>query len=325
MKKGLIISLSLAMVFLFLLRLSLGSVIIPLQEFLNLENTNRIIVLSYRLPHAITAVFAGIILSVSGLLMQSIFRNPLAGPFVLGVSSGASLMAALVLMTGFSSLLSGLGISIAAIIGSLGVVFLISLISARFSDNFTLLIFGLMLGYVFSAMQGLMEYFGEARSLKSFVVWGMGSFGKLSEFWEFVLLGLSALGVLLFALLNSRKMDLYALGDDYAKLEGVNVKKLKILVLMVVGVAAGVLTGFCGPIAFLGIAVPHLAFLFLKTKKHVPWIVISSIIGVLTALFCDIVAEVPGVAITLPINVITCVVGAPIVIWVLLKSKRILT
>jgi iron complex transport system permease protein len=300
----------------------LGSVSIPLSEILDLSGTNEIIIFKYRLPHAITAVFAGIILSLCGLLMQSLFRNPLAGPFVLGVSSGASLMVALVFLTGFSGVLTGLGLSISAIIGALGVVFLISLISLRFSDNFTLLIFGLMLGYVFSALQGLIEYFGEARSLKSFVVWGMGSFGKLSQWWEFLLLGAIALGLLIFSLVNSRKMDFYSLGDDYATLEGIKVKKLKITVLVMVGVAAGLVTGFCGPIAFLGIAVPHLAAMLIKTKKHSPWIIFTTLIGAIVALSCDIIAEVPGQNITLPINVITCVIGAPVVIWVLLKSKR---
>lgn len=322
MKKAWIGILVGVIVLLFVLRLMLGSVSIPLSEIFNLSEINEIIILKYRLPHAITAIFAGVILSLCGLLMQSLFRNPLAGPFVLGVSSGASLMVALVFLTGFSSILTGLGLSISAIIGALGVVFLIALISLRFSDNFTLLIFGLMLGYVFSALQGLTEYFGEARSLKSFVVWGLGSFGKLSQWWEFLLLGAVALGLLIFSLANSRKLDFYALGDDYATLEGIKVKRLKITVLVMVGVAAGLVTGLCGPIAFLGIAVPHLAAMLIKTKKHRPWIIFTMLIGSIVALSCDIIAEVPGQNITLPINVITCVIGAPIVIWVLLKSKR---
>ena len=313
---------ALGIIILFVLRLVLGSVYIPLVDLLNPTKIEKMILFDYRLPHALTAIVAGVILSLCGLIMQSIFRNPLAGPFVLGISSGASLVVALFFMTGFSEILSGVGVSFAAILGALSVVILITLVSLKFSDNFTLLIFGLMLGYVFSAVQGFVQYFGEARSLKNFVVWGMGSFGNLNGTAILVLLIIATL--LVFVSINvAKKLDFYSLGDDYAKLEGINVAKFKMGMLILVGISAGVLTGYCGPIAFLGLAVPHLAAMICKTKKHKIWILFTVFTGALLALFCDIIAEVPGEDVTFPINVITCMIGAPVVIWVLLKTKRV--
>lgn len=320
-RKNIWIMLFVLLLGLFALRLALGSVYIPFDHLLHPGSIEKSILFNIRLPHALTAMLAGFILSICGLLMQSIFRNPLAGPFVLGVSSGASLMVALVLMFGLSSTLSQLGVSFAAMLGSMGVVLIIGMISMRYSDNFTLLIFGLMLGYVFSAFQGLLEYFGDARSLKNFVVWGMGSFGNVKA-WQIAVLGIDALLICGFSLRYSKQLDFYALGEDYARLEGVKVKQLKLILLLLVGVSAGLVTAFCGPIAFLGIAVPHVAALLIQSKKHKNWILFTGITGVLLALMCDILAEMPGLSLTIPVNVITCIIGAPIVIWVLLKSKR---
>lgn len=306
---------------LFVLRLALGSVYISVFSFASLNEIEKSILFDIRLPHALAALLGGAILSICGLLMQSIFRNPLAGPFVLGVSSGASLLVAVVLMAGIGHELAAFGVSVAAIVGSMSVVMLIGLISLRFTDNFTLLIFGLMLGYIFSALQGLTEYFGDARSLKNFVVWGMGSFGNVKP-WQMLVLFLDALVLLFISIRFHKALDFYSLGEDYAKLEGIHVKKLKITMLLLVGVSAGLVTAFCGPIAFLGIAVPHIAAIVLRSRKHGDWLVITAFVGMALALFCDLIAEVPGYNITIPINVITCIIGAPVVIWVLLRAKK---
>jgi iron complex transport system permease protein len=325
MERGKYILLIAVLAGIFVLRLLLGSVHIPLSHLFDLADFESVIVLDYRLPRALTAIFAGMGLAVCGLLMQTIFRNPLAGPFVLGVSSGASLMVAIVILASGTSggfWLSSLGYSGAAILGSMGVMTLILIVSLRFSDNFTLLIFGLMLGYIFGALQGLTEYFGEAKSLKSFVVWGMGSFAQVRG-WQLILVSLVSLATVVLALLLHKKLDFYNIGDDYAALEGIRIKKLKIQALVLVGVCAGVITAYCGPIAFLGIAVPHLASLLLKSRMHNNWIAFTALTGAILAVFCDLVAELPFLETTFPINVITSVVGAPVVIWVLMRKRRI--
>ena len=303
----------------------MGSVHIPLTHLFELSDVESVILLDYRIPRALTAMFAGMGLAVCGLLMQTIFRNPLAGPFVLGVSSGASLMVAVVLMAsgmGGGIWLSALGLSGAAILGSMAVMALILTVSLRFSDNFTLLIFGLMLGYIFGALQGLTEYFGEAKSLKSFVVWGMGSFAQVRG-WQLILIAIVSTVTVIWALSLNRKLDFYNIGDDYAKLEGIGIKRLKIQSLTLVGVCAGVITAYCGPIAFIGIAVPHLASLLIKSRLHGSWMIYTALAGSIIALLCDLIAELPFLDTTLPINVITSVVGAPVVIWVLMRKRRI--
>lgn len=319
---------------LFAVNLASGSVLIPVQEVIGRfiggefsKSSWETIVIGYRIPKAFTAILAGIGLSLSGLQMQTFFRNPLAGPYVLGVSSGAGLGVALLIMAGsafgWSMYSGGFGIwavVFSATLGSVLVLLLMSLIAWKVKDSMTLLIVGLMFGSAVSALISVLSYFSGADQLKMFTIWTMGSLGstqpdQLFAFLVAVLLGLLPL------LVNLKSFNAMLLGEAYAESMGVNVHRLRWAMIVSTGILAGSVTAFCGPIAFIGIAVPHMARLVFKTGDHRVLFPASALIGAAVLLACDTISQVPGSAQTLPINAVTSLVGAPMVIWLILRRN----
>jgi iron complex transport system permease protein len=318
----------------FVINLSIGSVSIPFSELTGRlvgqpfsKSSWETIVMEYRIPKAFTAILAGLSLSISGLQMQTFFRNPLAGPYVLGISSGAGLGVSLLLLAGsafgWTLYSGGIGIwsiVIAASSGSVLVLLLMSLTAWKVKDSMTLLIIGLMFGSAVSALISVMAYFSNAEQLKMFTIWSMGSLGntpsdQLSVFLLVVLFGLIPM---LFRLKSYNAM---LLGEAYAQSMGVNVRKLRWAMIFSTGILAGSATAFCGPIAFIGIAVPHLARLLFQTGDHRLLFPASALIGAIVLLVCDAVSQLPGSAQTLPINAVTSLVGAPMVIWLILRRN----
>ena len=278
----------------------------------------------FRMPKAITAIVAGGSLAVSGLLMQSFFRNPLAGPFVLGISSGASLGVALLVMAGGTGLflVNTFGIVVAASVGA-GVAFsLVLMASIRIKDSATLLIIGLMVGSIAGAIVGTLQYFTSARQLQAFTIWTFGSLSNVNISDLSILIPLSLLGLLIsFALF--KPMNAILLGENYAQSLGVNINRLRNGILLVTSLLAGVVTAYTGPIAFIGIAVPHLTRAVFSTSDHKRLIPSVFLTGSLVLLFCDVIAQLPGSEHILPINVVTSILGAPVVIWVILKKRTL--
>ncbi|AFL86319.1 ABC-type Fe3+-siderophore transport system, permease component [Belliella baltica DSM 15883] len=318
----------------FLINLNVGSVHIPMSEIaasLFGEEFSKkswgIIVKDYRIPKAFTAILAGLALSISGLQMQTFFRNPLAGPFVLGISSGAGLGVALLVMTGSAFGLSffsgGFGmwaVVFAASSGAILVLLLMSLTAWRVKDSMTLLIVGLMFGSLAGALISVLAYFSEAEQLKVFTIWSMGSLGgtqggQLELFLFACVLGVTP--VLIFI----KSYNAMLLGEAYAKSMGVNINKLRWAMILSTGLLAGSATAFCGPIAFIGIAVPHMARLIFKSGDHKILFPASALTGAIVLLFCDSISQLPGSAQTLPINAVTSLIGAPMVIWLILRRN----
>ena len=333
----LIILLSLVLLLILLLNISLGSISIPIKEvFKRLigENTSKetwdYIVINYRLPKAITAILVGIGLSISGLLMQTLFRNPLAGPYVLGLSSGSSLGVAFVILgagilPSFLSeiLLSSFGIILASCLGSLSVLLLVLLVSSKLRDTMSVLIVGLMFSSFASAIVSVLTYFSSAEQLQKFTFWSLGSLGNLSWNQIFILFITVFIGLIL-SLVSIKSLDALLLGENYARSLGLNIKKSRLVIIFATSILAGSITAFAGPIAFVGLAVPHLAKLLFQTSNHKILFFGTIVIGAIIMLFCDMVSQMPGMDFTLPINAITSIIGAPVVIWLLVSKKRMI-
>jgi len=336
-KQLLLLSLAIVMIFLFLLNIATGSIAIPLKSVIKiLFGTSgdaviwKNIVIKSRLPQAITAMFAGAALAVSGLQMQTLFRNPLAGPSVLGITAGSSLGVALVILlfssiagTSFSSigLLSDIGVPLAAFGGAIVVLSIITIVARNINSNTVLLIIGIMVGYAGSAIVGILKFYSDQSDLKAFVIWGLGSFGNvsLSQIWLFA--GSIAIGLILSFLLI-KSMNMYLLGERYAENLGLNIRKTKMSLLLVSGFLTAIVTAYAGPIAFIGLAVPHLVrnlFLSSDNRILIPGVMI---LGAVIALFCNFIARLPGFDSALPINTITSIIGAPIIIWVIIKQRK---
>lgn len=322
-----IVWMGLLLVFIFMANILLGSVSIPLYEFVEYLKGNgwshpsyQAIIFEYRIPKAITACFAGSALAVSGLLMQSFFRNPLAGPYVLGISSGASLgVAVLLLFISGSYLIS---VPLAACIGSLLVLIAMIWASKRFRSSVSLLILGLMISYLTGALVGVLQYFSKSEEIQSFVLWGLGSFAKTQ--WADLQIMLPVLVVgLIFAYSRSKVLNSLLLGSSYAQSIGVSIKSIRRQLLYLVGILVAWVTAYCGPIAFLGMAVPHLVRLWVEESDHKITIPLVALTGACIALLCDMVAQAPGFDMVLPINSITSLFGAPFVIYYLLKKNRL--
>jgi iron complex transport system permease protein len=324
-----------AMVFLFLVNVSLGSVTIPLKEIANglfakpmIKESWEIILWNFRIPKAITAVLVGIGLSISGLLMQTLFRNPLAGPYVLGLSSGASLgVAFIILGTGFLPIsiatffLSNYGLVIASSLGSFFVLLAVLLVSQQLKDTMVILIVGLMFGSFTSAIVSVLSYFTSAEKLQKFTFWSMGSISNLS--WnEISLLTLFVGFGIGISFMVIKPLNALLLGEKYAQSIGINYKKTRLIIIIATSILAGSITAFAGPIAFIGLAVPHIAKLLFQTSNHFVLFWSTLLLGAIVMLCCDTIAQVPGNDITLPINAITSVMGAPVVIWLLVRKKR---
>ncbi|WP_396198784.1 iron chelate uptake ABC transporter family permease subunit [Flavobacterium sp.] len=334
--KILFTSLLIGLVVVFLLNIGFGQVAIPLKEILKslmgIETNNatwEYIILNFRLPKAITAILVGIGLSISGLLMQTLFRNPLAGPYVLGLSSGSSLGVAFIIM-GASFLpvfladlfLSSFGIVLASILGSLFVLFLVFIVSKKLKDTMSILIVGLMFSSFTGAIVSVLTYFSSAEQLQKFTFWSMGNLGNLS--WlQLLILSISVTIGCLFSMFSIKSLDAFLLGENYAKSIGINIKKQRNIIFISTGILAGSITAFVGPIAFVGLAVPHISKLLFQTSNHKTLFFSTMILGAVIMLICDTVSQLPGFDFTLPINAITSILGAPIVIWLLVRKRGI--
>jgi iron complex transport system permease protein len=330
------ISLLFSLILLFLLNISLGQIAIPFKDVIKSligseasKDSWEYIIFNYRLPKAITAILVGIGLSISGLLMQTLFRNPLAGPYVLGLSSGSSLGVAFIIMgAGFLPsaisfyFLSPYGIMIASCLGSLLVLLLVLLVSQRLRDTMSILIVGLMFSSFAGAIVSVLTYFSSAEQLQKFTFWSMGSLGNLS--WSQIgILSITVSIGLILSILNIKPLDALLLGENYAKSMGVNYNKAKLSIMIATSILTGSITAFAGPIAFIGLAVPHIAKMLFKTSNHLILFCSTLLIGAIIMLFCDIASQIPGTTIILPINAITSIVGAPVVIWLLIRKKKL--
>lgn len=333
------ISILIAIIFLgillFFLNLFVGTVTIPFADLFKVffgeeaNHTISTIVFEYRLPQAVTALFAGAALSVAGLLMQTLFRNPLADPSMLGISSGAGLGVAITIL--FAGILGGnalssfglwsnIGVSIAAFLGATLVLMLILGFSSRVRNMTTLIIIGLMVSYLAGSLTDIMKFFSMKEDIHAFVIWGMGSFSavgktKLTLFSISIILGLFA------SLFMSKNLNIMLLGDLYAENLGLNVKRNNLFVILVSGYLTAIVTAYCGPIAFLGLAIPHLTRFIFKTSDHRILVPAVMLIGMIVSLLCNLVARMPGFEGNLPINAVTAFIGAPIVIWVILRRR----
>ena len=313
-----------------------GQVSIPLKEVFKIlfgqessKSTWEYIILNFRLPKAITAILVGMGLSISGLLMQTLFRNPLAGPYVLGLSSGSSLGVAFVILgAGFlpsfisSAVLSNYGIVLASCLGSFMVVLAILIVAQRLRNTMSILIVGLMFGSFAGAIVNVLSYFSTAEQLQKFTFWSMGNLGNLS--WNSIsILGVAVGFGLLLSLFSIKSLDALLLGENYAKSVGLNFKKARFIIIIATSILAGSITAFAGPIAFIGLAVPHIAKLLFQTSNHKILFFSTLLLGAILMLICDIISQMPYLSMTLPINAITSIMGAPVVIWLLIGKKNI--
>ena len=328
--------LPLAILLLFILNISLGSVSIPFDEVVNVllggeasKNSWTNIILNFRLPKATTAVAVGAALSISGLLMQTLFRNPLAGPFVLGISSGASLGVALLLLAGISItgsiMASGVTswlVVMAASAGSALVLLLVVTVSIKVRDSMTLLIIGLMFGSLTGAIVSILQFFSSGEEIQVYVFWTFGSLGGLNWNEIVVLLLMTAAGIVI-SLLMTKPLNAFLLSENYARSMGINIKMSRFWIIISTSLLAGSITAFCGPIAFIGIAIPHLTKLLFNTSNHKVLLPAVALSGIIVMLICDIISQLPGSDHVLPINAITSLFGAPVVIWIILRKGGI--
>ncbi|WP_048150412.1 iron ABC transporter permease [Methanolacinia paynteri] len=322
---------------LFILDLLAGSVNIPLEAFVKMltggdvKTTWENIFWDWRLPKAITAVFAGGALALAGLLMQTFFRNPLADPYILGISSGASLGVALVMLSagacGVGAIFATIGfigdlsISVAAIIGSFAVLALILIISSKIKSNITILILGIMVSYISSAIVTILLQFSDESSMHSYTAWTFGSFSGVTWGQVPIMVALLLVGFIL-SICTVKSLNALLLGEQYAESLGMNYKTTRILIITNTALMAGVVTAFCGPIGFLGIAVPHLCRAMFVSADHRILVPGCIIVGGIIALCTDIISHLPGTDIVLPINAITALFGAPVVIWVIVRGTK---
>ena len=326
-----------AVVLLTVLNLLIGTVEIPFRTVVQIlfgdggdtDEIRRNILLKSRLPQALTALAAGAGLSVSGLQMQTVFRNPLAGPSVLGISSGASRGVALVvLVSGIGGhALSRLGyvgnlaLTLSAIIGALAVMALIAYVSQKVRGNVTLLIIGVMIGYVANAVIGVLKFFSVEEDIRAYVIWGLGSFARVSG--NQVTLFVSVMAVLLpLSMLLVKTLNLMLLGEHYARNLGLDMRKARLWAIGSAGVLVAVVTAYCGPVMFLGLAVPHLCRGIFGTSDHRILMPASLLMGAALALGCNLIARLPGFEGVLPINSVTALIGAPVVMWVLFRKRK---
>lgn len=326
-------SLVVLLIILFVSSLVVGAVKIPLESIIDLLLGNEVkqswkyIVTEFRFPKAIVAVLVGIALSISGMLMQTLFRNFMADSYVLGISSGSSLGVALIIM-GSTFLPDSLqflikhpfAISISAIIGGFLVMNLVLLFSKRFTETNSLLVVGLMFSSFASSFVSIMAYFSTAEELQRFTFWNMGSLGNVS--WNAIYIFIFC--VVICTLMSFRlvkPLNALLLGENYAQTLGVSLTATRNIIIWITCVLCGVTTAFVGPIAFVGLAVPHISRMVLKTQNHFILLISNLLLGSVLLLLCDIISQVPGTSIILPINAITSIIGAPIVIYLIIRKK----
>ena len=319
----------------FALNLLLGAADIPAKDVVSIlfgnEDTAHpswnYIILNNRLPQALTAMLCGASLAVSGLMLQTAFRNPLAGPSIFGINSGASLGVALVMLllggsitAGSFSLTGFVAVLVAAFIGAMAVMALIMFFSTLVKNNVMLLIIGIMIGYITSAAISLLNFFATEEGVQSYMVWGLGNFGgvtmqQMPAFASVTILGLVA------SLLLIKPLNALLLGEQYAENLGINTKRVRNHLLFVTGVLTAVSTAFCGPVAFIGLAVPHIARMLLGTENHRRLLPATLLCGAAIALLCNIICVLPGNSGIIPLNAVTPIMGAPVIIYVLLKQR----
>ena len=326
----LFIILSLLLVILFVLDLLIGSVHIPLRDILgalfggDVDASTRLIVLDIRLIKAVVAILTGMALSVSGLQMQTLFRNPLAGPYVLGINSGASLGVALFILgmpllgIATNSTLSSIGTAGAAWLGSALILAFVASVSTRIKDIMVILILGMMISSGVSAVVQILQYLSNEEALKSFVIWTMGSLGDVTTNQLHLMLPAVLIG-LVVSIAVIKPLNLLLLGEQYARTMGLNVRRSRYLIFLSTTLLAGTVTAFCGPIGFVGLAIPHIARMLFSNADHRILLPASALCGAVVLLTCDIISK----WLTLPINTITALLGIPIVIWVVIRNKSI--
>jgi len=324
-------------IILLLANLFLGAVSIPFSEIINILSGNGAtkktwehIILEVRLPQSITALLTGGALSVSGLLLQTAFRNPLADPGILGISAGASLGVAIVILL-FGGVIGSaasfdLSNSMAIVLGAfLGATIILAIIigfASIVQNNIMLLIIGIMVGYLTSSIISLLNYWGTSENVFSYVIWGMGDFSGVSlkqlPFYSIVVI----IGILISIILI-KPLNALLLGERYARNLGVNIRMVRFLLLLCAGLLTAITTAYCGPISFIGLAVPHIARLLLGTSNHKSLLPVTILTGAFIALLCNLISVIPGSAGTIPLNAITPIFGAPVIIYVIINQKRI--
>jgi len=326
-----------SIIFLFILNISLGSVSIPPVQVVKALfglGVDRVtwtnIIMQFRIPKAIAALLVGSGLGICGLLMQTLFRNPLADPFILGINAGASLGVALSILAGMwlGIILTQAGIAgswiltISATSGALIVMLIVLTVSARIRDTMSLLIIGLMIGSGTSAIVSILQFYSKAESIQAYVIWSFGSLGGLTWKEHLVFIPVLLTGIF-FSWLMAKPLNALLLGDPYAESLGVNIKRTRLKIIIITSLLSGTITAFCGPIAFIGIAVPHITRLLFKTSDHRYLLPLVGATGAAIMLCCDIIAQMPGNEFTLPINAVTSILGAPLVIWIVFRRQDI--
>ena len=320
-----------------IVNLGLGSVSIPISEvykiLLGEGSDSEVwtnIVLMTRLPQTLTAIACGAGLAVAGLEMQTVFHNPLAGPSVLGISSAASLGVAFVVLLsgtlggGFMTqfgILGNTALTLAAIIGALSVMAIIVYLSQRVHGNATLLIVGVMIGYIASAIIGVLKYFSSEEDIRAYVIWGLGSFARVTGGQVYVFVGLMCI-LLPLSMLLAKPLNMLLLGEMYAVNLGLNIKRTRLLIISSAGILTAIVTAYCGPIMFLGLAVPHICRGLFRKSDHRILLPATLFCGADLALICNLIARLPGFEGALPINSVTALIGAPVALWVLLRRKK---
>lgn len=320
-----------------IVNLGLGSVSIPISEvykiLLGEGSDSEVwtnIVLMTRLPQTLTAIACGAGLAVAGLEMQTVFHNPLAGPSVLGISSAASLGVAFVVLLsgtlggGFMTqfgILGNTALTLAAIIGAMSVMAIIVYLSQRVRGNATLLIVGVMIGYIASAIIGVLKYFSSEEDIRAYVIWGLGSFARVTGGQVYVFVGLMCI-LLPLSMLLAKPLNMLLLGENYAVNLGLNIKRTRLMVISSAGILTAIVTAYCGPIMFLGLAVPHICRGLFRKSDHRILLPATVFCGADLALLCNLIARLPGFEGALPINSVTALIGAPVALWVLLQRKK---
>ncbi len=327
-------ALGLSLLLFFIFDLLTGAALLPAKDVwraltgsAEVPDAVRAVVLNFRLPKTITALLAGMALSVSGLQMQTTFRNPLADPYVLGISSGSGFGVALFILGagvwGFSSMMwvHNLGVALAGWIGAFIMLGIVTATSLRLRDTMSMLVMGIMVGGAVSAAVGVMQYFSNAAALKTYVLWTMGSFNTIVPEQLYLMAPVILLG-LLASLLTMKWLDALMLGDVYAQSLGLRVKRARTVILLISGLLAGTVTAFCGPIGFVGIAVPHVARMLFSTANHRILMPATIMLGGVVMLLSDIISQLPGTDTVLPINTITALLGIPVIVIIIFRNQR---
>jgi iron complex transport system permease protein len=326
---SIVILLSVLLVILVLLDLRLGSVRITFPDILRhlageelLTEQQRVILMKFRLPRIATALLAGAALPACGLQMQTLFRNPLAGPYVLGISSGASFGAAIVVLgMGTTGIVATWSLALAAWLGAGMVMLLLLFVSFRIKDVMTILILGIMFSAGLAAIIGIMQYFSQAAALKSFVIWSMGSLGNVTGS-QLTLMSLVVVPVLALTLSYVKVLNGLMLGEEYALTMGIRIRRIRTIIFITTSILAGTITAFCGPIGFIGIAVPHMARFLFRRSDHRILMPATILTGMVVLVLSDMISQLPGTDRILPINTVTSLIGIPVVIWLVVMNRK---